>query len=215
MAENLTRVLVIDDHPVVREGLRSMLSGDGIDVVGDAGTGQEAVSAAVALRPDVILLDMELPDRSGLVVLRQLRESVPATCVLVVSMHDDAGLVRRALEAGASGWLLKGVGRRELRAAVQAVRGGTSVIDPTLLRALAAEAGPASPTALTPLEHDVLRLVAHGLTNRQIGEQMRWSLGTVKKYVQRILDKLGVADRTQAAVEAVRRGWLRPEGTTR
>jgi len=215
VAENLTRVLVIDDHPVVREGLRSMLSGDGIDVVGDAGTGQEAVSAAVALRPDVILLDMELPDRSGLVVLRQLRESVPATCVLVVSMHDDAGLVRRALEAGASGWLLKGVGRRELRAAVQAVRGGTSVIDPTLLRALAAEAGPASPTALTPLEHDVLRLVAHGLTNRQIGEQMRWSLGTVKKYVQRILDKLGVADRTQAAVEAVRRGWLRPEGTTR
>jgi DNA-binding NarL/FixJ family response regulator len=209
------RVLLVDDHPVVREGLRSMLNGDGLEPVGEAGTGQEAVAAAVALGPDVILLDMELPDQDGLAVLRQLRERVPGTPVLIVSMHDDAGLVRRALEAGASGWLLKGVGRRELRAAVRAVRDGTSVLDQALLRALAVEPPATGATPLTPLEQDVLRLVAGGLTNRQIGEHMRWSLGTVKKYVQRILDKLGVADRTQAAVEAVRRGLLRPEGSAR
>ena len=214
MAERATRVLVVDDHPVVREGLRSMLGGDGIEVVAEAGTGGEALAAATMLGPDVIVLDMELPDQNGLAVLRQLRDTVPGACVLVVSMHDDPDLVRRALAAGAHGWLLKGVGRRELRAAVEAVRGGTSVIDPALLRVLTAETARAPAPALTPLEQDVLRLVADGLTNRQISERMRWSLGTAKKYVQRILDKLGVADRTQAAVEALRRGVL-PSGSPR
>jgi DNA-binding NarL/FixJ family response regulator len=131
-------------------------------------------------------------------------------------MHDDPRLVRRAVDAGAAGYVLKGASRRELLAAVRGIRDGDSVLDPRLLRALVAEAGrasAASPAAergetLTPVEREVLALIAEGLTNREIGERMRWSVATAKKYVQRILDKLAVSDRTQAAVAALRRGLL-------
>jgi DNA-binding NarL/FixJ family response regulator len=135
-------------------------------------------------------------------------------------MHDDPALVRRAVEAGAAGYVLKGVSRRELLASVGAVMDGESVLDPALLRALVNEvragrtgplatAAPGGATeALTPVEREVLRLIADGLTNREISERLRWSVATAKKYVQRILGKLGVSDRTQAAVVAVRRGLL-------
>lgn len=213
----ILRVLVVDDHPMVREGLRSMLSGGAVQVVGEAATGEEAIRQAVGLEPDLVLLDLELPDLDGRAVLARMRALLPRTPVLVVTMHDDAERVRGAVEAGAAGYVLKGIGRRELLATVQAVMDGESVIEPTLLRALVAGArapagsGSASgPLAepLTRIEHDVLQLVAAGLTNREIGERLRWSQGTVKKYVQRILAKLEVGDRTQAAVAAVRRRLL-------
>lgn len=195
-----------------------MLCDDAIQVVGDASTAAEAIQSAERLAPDVVLLDVELPDLDGIAALRRIKAVAPRASVLVVSMHDDHRLVRRAVEAGAAGYVLKGVGRRELLAAVRAVSDGESVMDPALLREVLAEAsrepdprplgaGPAEP--LTPVEEEVLRLIAGGLTNRQIGERMRWSVGTAKKYVQRILEKLGVSDRTQAAVEAVRSGLLR------
>jgi DNA-binding NarL/FixJ family response regulator len=215
-ADPRARVLIVDDHPMVREGLRSMLGGNGVEVVGEAGSGAQALETAEALAPDVILLDMELPDLNGLAVLRRLKALRPRAAVLVVSMHDDPALVRQAVEAGAAGYVLKGIGRRELLAAVQAVRDGESVLDPRLLQILVTESRRSPPRGdrgteaerLTPVEHEVLRLMGAGLTNREIGERMRWSLGTAKKYVQRVLEKLEVSDRTQAAVTAVRRGLL-------
>ena len=200
------RVLVVDDHPMVRQGLRSMLAGADVEVVGEAGTGADATHEAANARPDVVLLDMKLPDLDGLAVLAGVRRAAPDAHVLVVSMLDDATLVRRALDAGARGWLLKGVSRRELLAAIRALREGALIIDPALVRPVPVQAPLPSTEALTPLEADVLRLIAEGLTNRQIGERMRWSVSTVKKYVQRVLEKLDVSDRTQAAVEGIRRG---------
>jgi DNA-binding NarL/FixJ family response regulator len=214
--ENAIRVLIVDDHPMVREGLRSML-GDVVEIVAEAGTGADALTLARARTPDLVLLDLELPDVDGLTVLRGIKEIDTRIAVLVVTMHDDAPLVRGAVEAGAAGYVLKGLSRRELLAAVAAVRDGESVLEPRLLRALVIDERRGSPSErdetaslepLTRVEQEVLRLVAEGLTNRKIGERMRWSVGTAKKYVQRILEKLGASDRTQAAVVAVRRGLL-------
>jgi DNA-binding NarL/FixJ family response regulator len=147
-----------------------------------------------------------------------LKELVPASAVLVISMRDDPLLVRRAIEAGAAGYALKGIDRQQLITAVRAVCDGEAVRDPTLLRAIVSEAPRSAPSRtsaflegpepLTRLELDVLRLMADGLTNAQISERMRWSLATTKKYVQAVLEKLRASDRTQAAVTAVRLGLL-------
>jgi DNA-binding NarL/FixJ family response regulator len=202
------RVLVVDDHPIVREGLASMFGGTDIEIIAEAGSGADAIREAAARTPEVVLLDMKLPDLDGLAVLEGIRRAAPSAQILVVSMLDDAALVRRALDAGARGWLLKGVSRRDLLAALRAVRDGAVVVDPALARSTPTPtlAARQALEALTPLERDVLRLIVEGLTNRQIGERMRWSLGTAKKYVQRVLERLDVADRTQAAVEGIRRG---------
>jgi DNA-binding NarL/FixJ family response regulator len=204
------RVLVVDDHPMVRAGLRSMLDGDEIEVVAEAASGAEAAERAAALVPGLVLLDVELPDMDGVEALTRIKARAPRAAVLMVSMHDDPVMVRRAVEAGAAGYVLKGISRRELLAAVRAVRNGGSVLDPSLLRALATPAAPASGAgdALTRVELETLALLAAGLTNREIAERTRWSVGTVKKHVQRILEKLDVSDRTQAAVVAVRQGLL-------
>jgi len=214
-AEPVGRVLVVDDHPMVREGLRSMLDGEGVEIVGEAASGAEALARARELQPDVVLLDLELPDQDGLAVLRRVRQTAPGAAVLVVTMHQDPGRVRLAVEAGAAGYVLKGVNRTELRASIRAVRGGESVFDPRLLRQAldgGEGRGPAAPPPYAPplsrVELDLLRLMADGLTNREISHRLRWSTATVKKYVQRILSKLEVPDRTKAAVEAVRRGLL-------
>jgi DNA-binding NarL/FixJ family response regulator len=204
------RVLVVDDHPMVREGLRSMLTGDGVLVIAEAGTGAEAVRLTAEQHPDVVLLDLGLPDMDGLGVLGRIRQTDARVPVLVITMHDEAALVRRALQAGASGYVLKGVGRRELLASIRAVSDGASVLDPALVRA-ALDTGDTERSSGAPLsrvELDLLRLIAAGRTNPQIAVELRWSRATVKKYVQRVLEKLGVADRTHAAVEAVRRGLL-------
>jgi len=199
---------------MVREGLRSMLEPAGVEVVGEAGTGADALRLAATIAPDVVLLDLELPDLDGLAVLQRLRTLERVATVLVITMHDDPALVRRAIEGGASGYVLKGVGRRELLSALATARhGGSVVVDPPLLRATLsnpAARSAQSPTAvaLTTIERDMLRLVAQGLTNREIGTKLHWSVGTVKKYLQRTLEKLGASDRTQAAVEAVKRGLL-------
>jgi DNA-binding NarL/FixJ family response regulator len=202
------RVLVVDDHPMVREGLASMLGGTDMEIIAEAGSGADAIREAATRTPEVVLLDMKLPDLDGLAVLEGIRRAAPSARILVVSMLDDAALVRRALDAGARGWLLKGVSRRDLLAALRAVRDGAVVVDPALAKSTPTPARAARPAleVLTPLERDVLRLIVEGLTNPQIGERMRWSLGTAKKYVQRVLEKLDVADRTQAAVEGIRRG---------
>jgi len=214
-SEPVIRLLIVDDHPMVREGLRSMLAGERMEIVGEAANGREAVQTLTETSPDVVLLDLELPDTNGLTLLRRIREIAPDVQVLVLTMHEDPARVRQAVQAGAAGYVLKGVDRAELLASVRAVTTGESVLDPRLLRAVieVTDAGrtPASAaqTTLSAIELDLLRLVADGLTNRQIGARLNWSQATVKKYVQRVLEKLGVIDRTQAAAEAVRRGLLR------
>ena len=210
------RLLVVDDHPVVREGLRSMLSDTAVTVVGDAGTAAEAIRVAADAAPDVVLLDLGLPDLDGLSAVARLKQVRPQAAVLVLTMHDDPALVRGAVQAGASGYVLKGVGRQELLAAIQAVHHGEAVLDPLLLRTLTGPApaatGAPGQEPLTAVEHDVLQLMAGGLTNREIAARMRWSVATAKKYVQRVLVKLEVSDRTQAAVVALRRGLLAADG---
>jgi DNA-binding NarL/FixJ family response regulator len=200
------RALLVDDHPVVREGLRSMLTCDEVTVVAEAGTGADALHLAAETTPDVVLLDMQLPDMEGLAVLRALGASQSRAAVLVLSMHDDPALVRRALDAGAAGYLLKGVTRRDLLAAMRAACDGATVLDPAL-------APPArSPLVVDPLtavERQVLGLMADGLTNRAIADRMRWSVASAKKYVQRVLEKLAATDRTQAVASALRLGLLR------
>lgn len=207
-ADALIRVVIVDDHPMVREGLRRMLDDAGIDVVGEAGTTVDALRVIRQLTPDVVLLDVELSDGDGLMALPELRRVAPQASVLVVTMHSERALLQRAIEAGAAGYVLKGVGRRELLSAVRAVRAGGSVVDPTLLRELAdtnaRDVAPLPGETLSSVELDVLRAIADGLTNRQIAERMRWSVATAKKYVQRVLEKMAATDRTQAAVTALR-----------
>lgn len=208
MTDATIRVVIVDDHPMVREGLRTMLDDEGIEVVGEAGTTAEALREARRATPDVLLLDVELADGDGLATLPELKRTAPGASVLIVTMHAELTLVRRAIEMGAAGYVLKGVGRRELLSAVRAVRAGESVIDPALLRELAnpgeRDSASAPGETLSPVELDVLRAIADGLTNRQIAERMRWSVATAKKYVQRVLEKMAVTDRTQAAVAALR-----------
>jgi DNA-binding NarL/FixJ family response regulator len=210
------KLLVIDDHPMVREGLRSMLSGE-IEAWAEAGTWEEALLQLRELQPDLVLLDIQLPDLDGLSILRRIKALSPITSVLVVTMHDNPGYVRQAVRLGAAGYVLKGITRRELLAAVRAVCEGESVIEPSILRrvlnevAVQPEPPPApgdAPEPLTPVEREVLTLLSRGFTNKEIAQQLRCSVGTAKKYVQRILEKLHVSDRTQAAVEAVRRGLI-------
>jgi DNA-binding NarL/FixJ family response regulator len=213
------RILTVDDHPMVRDGLRSMLlTADDLEVVGEASTAGEAVTQAEALQPDVVLLDVQLPDEDGLTALRRIKAVVPTTNVLMVTMHENAAYVTQAITWGAAGYVLKGVRRLDLIEAVRAVVTGVTVSTPVLLgRAqrqsakTVAQAMPQMPCPaepLSPVEHELLRLLAEGLSNKQIGLRMNWSLGTVKKYVQRLFDKLQVTDRTQAVVEAIRRGVI-------
>lgn len=192
-----------------------MLSVPEIEVVGEAANAAEAIAGAGELVPDVVMLDIQLAADDGLHVLKQLKAARPQTSVLIVTMHANAEFVREAVRSGAAGYVLKGVTRRELIAAVHAVREGESVLDPAVLKDAVAGAERRPPAAatgdaepLTRIETEVLQLLAAGLTNREISERMRWSLGTAKKYVQRVLEKLQVSDRTQAAVEAVRRGLV-------
>lgn len=212
-SERLLRVLVVDDHPMVRDGLRSMLRGS-VSASDEAATGAEAFGKLAHSKPDLILLDLELPDIHGLTLLKRIKEAAPRTGVLIVTMHDEPEYVRQAMKLGAAGYVLKGVSRRELLAAVRAASEGEAVIAPYLLHQLLADVSHdpgvkrQAPDDLTAVERDLLSLISQGLTNKQIAERLHWSVATVKKYVQRILEKLRVSDRTQAAVEAVRRGLV-------
>ena len=213
--EQRIRVLIVDDHPMVREGLRSMLStARHLEVVGEAGTAHEAVVQAQALQPDVILLDIQLPDMDGVTVLPRLKTVASAAQVLIVTMHEDTAHILQAVTAGAAGYIVKGVRRRELLAAIRTAVTGSSVTVPLLLGQGQQHAvttptpspQPPRPTeALRPVEIECLRLLARGLSNKAISVQMRWSLSTVKKYMQRLFAILEVQDRTQAVAEAMRR----------
>lgn len=202
-------VLIADDHPVVRQGLRVLLSlEDDIEVVGEVGDGVEAVELAAALVPDVILLDLKLPVLDGLGVLADLRDrGLPSRTLVLTSVTDQAS-VTVAMRAGAAGFLYKDVDPEALVRAVRSVHDGNTVLAPeaagSLVRSRARSAAVAGFEALTPREREVLAQIAEGRSNREIARLLHMSEKTVKTHVSAVLAKLGVADRTQAALYAVR-----------
>ncbi len=209
-------VLIADDHGVVREGLRAMLEREGMQVVGEAATGREAVEKTQALSPDVVLLDIRMPEGDGLWALETIKATHPAVCVIMLTTYANPGYLARAVTAGAAGYLTKETDPDRIVAAIRAAVAGDELLDRNLLRAalrnvapetelpLAAEEPPLEP--LTEQEIAVLRLIAAGLGNEEIGAALAISVNTVKTHIRHIFQKLGVSDRTQAAVWAVRHG---------
>jgi DNA-binding NarL/FixJ family response regulator len=202
-------VLIADDHPVVRQGLQVLLSvQDDIEVAGEAADGEQAVAMVAELDPDVILLDLKLPGGDGLAVLRQLREAGRRTRALVLTSAVDRNLVGRAVQAGAAGFLYKDVDPDVLVRALRSVHDGNTLLGPeaagTLLNSAAAAPAVRGIGALTGREREVLAQIADGRSNREIARLLRVSEKTVKTHVSSVLAKLGVADRTQAALLAVR-----------
>ncbi|MEV6521330.1 response regulator transcription factor [Longispora sp. NPDC051575] len=208
------RVLVADDQVLVREGIASLLGlQEGIEVVATAGDGREAAARALATRPDIVLMDVRMPDMDGLDAAALLRAELPDCRVVMLTTFDDQRYVVRALRAGAAGYLLKDLPSAQLAAAVRLAHAGVVQFDPAAAARLASAVGAPperSDVALTDREVDVLRLVARGLTNREIARQLHLSEGTVKNYLSRVLERLGVRDRTQAAVYAREHGLLGP-----
>jgi DNA-binding NarL/FixJ family response regulator len=202
-------VLIADDHPVVRQGLQVLLSvQDDIEVVGEAADGGQALEMAAELDPDVILLDLKLPVRDGVAVLRELRDSGLKARALVLTSAADRDLVRLAVQAGAAGFLYKDVDPDALVRALRSVHDGHTLLAPeaagSLLRSGAVASAVQGIGALTGREREVLAQIADGRSNREIGRLLRVSEKTVKTHVSSVLAKLGVADRTQAALLAVR-----------
>ncbi|WP_285651395.1 response regulator transcription factor [Actinomycetospora sp. NBRC 106375] len=200
------RVVLADDHPVVRRGLAALLeSVEGIDVVGQAATGREAVREAQLLAPDVVLMDIRMPDLDGVEASRRIAASSPGVAVLVLTMHDDDETVVAALRAGARGYLLKGADQDEIRRAVHAVVAGEMIVAPTAAaHVLARLAGttPAPFADLTPRERDVLTAMARGRRNGAIATELGLAAKTVGNHVSAILTKLGVETRAEAAAKA-------------
>jgi NarL family two-component system response regulator LiaR len=204
-------VLLADDHPVVRQGLRSFLDlQPDIAVVGEAATGAEAVTRAAELQPDVVLLDLVMPDGGGIEAAGGIREASPASKVIVLTSYADDGSVIPALEAGAAGYLLKDVEPQQLADGVRRVHRGEGLLHPAVATRVMHEAveARADRDVLTAREQDVLKLIARGLANKRIALELGISERTVKTHVSSILAKLGVTDRTQAALHAVREGLV-------
>jgi NarL family two-component system response regulator LiaR len=212
------RVLLVDDHAVVREGLRTFLDlQDGLEVVGEAEDGHQAVREAERLKPDVILMDLVMPKLDGVGAMRALRQRLPDARVIVLTSFADDEKLLPAIQAGAAGYLLKNVQPKELARAVRAAHAGEALLDPLvaarLMEAIAqpAAASDTPPERLTPREREVLELIGRGLSNKRIALELGVSEKTVKTHVGHVLAKLGVADRTQAALYAVRAGFIGQE----
>lgn len=212
----LARLVIADDHELARAGLRTMLIGQhGIELLAEAKNGREALELCRRLQPDLALIDVRMPDMDGLATCRSIRQGVPATRVILVTMHENPHYLLEALRAGASAYVLKDVTQRELLATIRRVLRGESVLDPDIVvRVLGHMADDTlrqahlSAVQLSPREREVLQLLAQGLTNREIARMLTVSASTIKIHVEHILAKLGVSDRTQAAVRSIELGPL-------
>ena len=207
------RVIIADDHSVVRAGLRGLLSAAGLDVVGEAVTGREAVALAKSLRPHVILMDVRMPEMDGLQALTAIKAALPQISIVMLTVYASTEYLSRAIAAGAAGYLLKDAEPEEITRVVRAAAAGESVIDATLLQSVlqhtqVAETNALQRADLTQQELRVLKLIALGLNNDAIAETLVISRNTVKTHVRHIFEKLMVSDRTQAAIWAVRNGLV-------
>ena len=207
----MIRVVVADDHRVVRVGLEQLLATfDDIEAVGFAAGGEEAVALCQELVPDVLLLDLSMPDLDGIKVTERLRALTPGTRVVVFTSFSDRERIVQALDAGATGYLLKDAEPEEILAAIRAASRGESPLAPRAAAELLADRKTRPPTVeLTPREREVLRLVVEGLANKQIARRLGISEKTVKGHLTNLFQRIGVADRTQAALWAERNGILR------
>lgn len=207
----MIRIVLADDHPVVREGIRGMLTGyDDIDVVGQAASGPEAVDLVAALHPDLVLMDLRMPGGDGVAATRAITASHPRTRVVVLTTYETDQDILRAIEAGASGYLLKDIAPAELARSVRAAATGETVLATSAASALLGRlrgGAPAAP-ALSPQEVKVLRLAADGRTNAAIGAELFIGEATVKTYLSRAYEKLGASDRTSAVRRALELGLL-------
>jgi two-component system NarL family response regulator len=224
VAPESIRVLIADDQALFRRGLSVVLGSEqGIEVVADAGDGEEAIAMASDLAPDVVLLDVRMPRVGGIEAARRIREILPSTKILMLTVSDEEDDLYEAIKAGASGYLLKEISVEEVACAIQAVTHGQSLISPSMASKLlaefnalarrAAERDPLPAPVLTPRELEVLRLVARGMSNRDVAEQLFISENTVKNHVRNILEKLHLHSRMEAVMYAVRRGLLDPNRT--
>jgi len=210
MTEKPVRVLIVDDQALFREALRALLVARAeLELVGEASDGFEAIGRVAALDPDVVLLDLKMPRLDGIATIRRLRAEYPRTKVLVLTTFDDDELIFEGLRAGAVGYLLKDATSERLLEAILTVARGESFLQPTIAAKVIAEfsrlparADEASSLGLSSREREVLKLLAAGATNKEIGRSLTLSEGTVKNHVTSILTKLGVTDRTQAAIKA-------------
>jgi two-component system response regulator NreC len=215
-----TRVLIADDHAIVRAGLRALLKGEaGLDLVGEAAGGEEALRLAESLRPDILVLDLSMPDLDGLQVTRRIHASRPEVRVLILTVHEDEAMLREAVRAGASGYILKHAAEAELISAINAVQMGDMYVHPQLVRSLLGEPPKSHPPTplpeelLTPRELDVLKCIVQGYTNRQIAEALKLSVRTVEGYRANMTEKLGLHSRAELVRYAREHGLLdRPAG---
>jgi DNA-binding NarL/FixJ family response regulator len=208
------RLVVADDHPLVRDGLGRILTGTGLVIVGEAATGSQAVEVVRKIDPDVVLLDIRMPDMDGLAALREIKRENPEIPVIMLTAYDEPAWLVQAIAYGAAGYLLKTMARDDLVASIKAVISGDGLMDPARLSSIVQRLGTETvePTsalvgdvdALTAREKEVLALVTEGLTNQQIAEVLGVAASTIKSHVQNVILKLGASDRTQAAVMAVK-----------
>jgi DNA-binding NarL/FixJ family response regulator len=206
---NPIRLLIVDDHPIMRDGLRGLFSGDDeFEVVGEAGDGAEAVAVAQRVEVDVILMDLRMPTMGGVEAITRLRQLGHPARVLILTTYDTDRDVLPAIEAGATGYLLKDAPRDELIRAVRAAHAGRSVLAPSVASTLMGRVGATSAEALTARELDVLRLVAEGGTNQSVARRLLVSETTIKTHLLHIYTKLGVRDRAAAVSTAYKRGLI-------
>ena len=217
----MIKVLLVDDQTLIRQGIRLLLEIEtDIQVVGQAANGREALEQVASLRPDVVLMDVRMPEMNGVVATRELGRRFPDVKVIILTTFEDDETVFEGLKAGARGYLLKDISSEEMAAAVRRVAAGEALIEPRLTRKVLAEfsrlasanSGQASsgslPVPLTERELEVLQALAHGLSNREIAEQLVITQGTVKNHVSSLIDKLGVRDRTQAVLKGQELGLI-------
>jgi DNA-binding NarL/FixJ family response regulator len=206
---NKIRILLIDDHPVVREGLSGMLAGQpDFEVVGQASDGSQGVSMNAELRPDVILMDLRMPGMDGVTAIREINAAMPQTNILVLTTYDSDVDIVRAVEAGATGYLLKDTPREDLFRAVRAASNGESVLAPAVAARLMTRMRTPAEENLTTREIEVLELVSKGNSNKQVARSLHISTATVKTHLIHIFDKLAVKDRTSAVTVALEKGIL-------
>jgi DNA-binding NarL/FixJ family response regulator len=211
------KILLADDHAVMRAGLKLLIDGQAdMRVIGEAGDGLQAIDQAVALQPDVILLDLTMPRLDGLSSLKQIRERAPHTRVLILTMHADEQYLREALNRGASGYVVKQAADQEVLSAIRAVMRGEMYIHPSLTKALLSglidQARVSPPTGLGPAlserETEIIKAVARGHTNQEIAAKLSLSVKTVETYRARAMEKLGLSSRTALVRYALEQGWL-------